>query len=76
MGVYQRSFGYTPGRYWIEELVPICDGGGVVDEKWSEPQPATFTEECYVVLDGHEHPTPFEWRVVKAGEPVPEKAAP
>lgn len=32
-----RDYERAPGYYWVRVLEPLCDGGGVVDERWSEP---------------------------------------
>jgi hypothetical protein len=37
VSVGPRDYDREPGYYWIRVLEPICDGGGVLDEKWSEP---------------------------------------
>lgn len=71
MGVYQRSFGQAPGRYWVEVLEPICSGITVLREEWSAPLPATFTEDGYVLVDGWASPLVFEWRIVQPTVPVP-----
>lgn len=65
MSVFVRNYEYPPGRHWVEVLEPVCDGGGVASEKWSEPLPATFDAEGKVWVDGWESPLVFEWRVVE-----------
>lgn len=67
-----KNYEHPPGRYWVEVLEPVVDGGGVADERWSEPLPATFDEQGNVLVDGW-GPSPlcFDWRVVERAEPVP-----
>jgi hypothetical protein len=69
VSVVVRNYDLAPGRYWVEVLEPNCDGGGVVDERWSEPMPATLDREGGMRVDGWQSPLCFEWRVVEGREP-------
>jgi hypothetical protein len=69
VSVVARNYEHPPGRYWVEVLTPVCDSGGVVDEQWSEPLPATFDAEGNVLVDGWQSALVFEWRVVGGREP-------
>jgi hypothetical protein len=48
------------GFYWVTMSQPVCDGGGILDETWREPQIARF--------DGGR-----SWTVTGEGDYVPDQ---
>ena len=71
MSVTVRNYEHSPGRYWVSVLVPEFDAGGVTDEHWSEPLPATIDEHGQAWVDGWQSPLCFEWQVVQREVVVP-----
>lgn len=57
-----------PGYYWIRWLEPVCDGGGVVDEKWTEPEIALLNRRGRWMLVGSDVPLCLSVEIL---EPVP-----
>lgn len=53
-----------PGYYWIRYREPICDGGGVVDERWTEPEIAVLNRRGRWMMIGSSVPLCFEVEIL------------